>query len=432
MEFEIKEQSAYTREISVTVPWSALEEAFERTVGRFRREIHLSGFRKGKVPRKILFQKFGQEIEADFAQETIERYYRKVLDEIDLTPISQATIDHMTFRRGEPLEFTATFEIEPEVQLFNYQKKFKIKKKVYIPDDEDVDLYIEELRRQFAELRTVETGSEEGHLLLVDMQELDESGLPIIGRKVEDRYIQVGDGIFGGENLNRLTGLKVGDDVVIEAQREAQGPPRKYGLKTKNVHEEVLPELNDEFIKKTDKSAASEEEFRKNVMGKIKARLQRDSENEFEDSIKDYFVQNTTVEVPDSMLKTYIENALEDARKTDGETLDEVAFREQIRPPAIRNLKWYLIRKAIVDAEELSVTDEEVDEKINEILGNVDEGQGKIRRYYRKPSNREHLREDLLNRKLIDRLKSFAKTDEVTVYTRDLRKQRNHSTILTE
>ncbi|MEE9166213.1 MAG: trigger factor [Candidatus Neomarinimicrobiota bacterium] len=430
MDFVIREMNSYKREMSVTVPWNGLEEAFEQAAARFGRGVRLPGFRKGKLPRRILFRNFGREIEADFIQEAVQKYYLEVLKEKNISPVSQAKIDDVHFERGESLSFKATFEMEPDVQLPNYKKKFKIKKNVYVPDVEDVDIYIEEARRQFAELRTVETGSEEAHLLLVDMQELERTGLPIIGRKVENRYIQVGDGVFGGENLDRLTGLKAGDEVVIEVKGEAENTRSKYRLTIKNVHEEIVPELNDEFIKKLDESAANEAEFRQNVMNKITARLQRDSASELRQSIRDYFVRNMSLEVPESMVENYVENALDDARKNDGEAFsegssrDEVAFRKEMKPPAVRNLKWYLIRKAIVEAEGFTVDDEEVEARIQQILENADEGKGQIRRFYRKPSNREHLREDLLDKKLFHHLTSFIKADEVKVFTRDLRRQR--------
>lgn len=423
MEFEIREKNSYTREISVTVPWTNLINDYERTISLFRRKIHLPGFRKGKVPRKILFQKFGLEIEADFTQTVVQEYYRKALKENNISPISQAKMEHISFTTGKPLEFKATFEVEPDVELINYQKKFNVKKNIYIADDEDVDQYIEEFRRQFAELRTVETGSEQGHLLLVDMQELDRTGIPMIGRKVEDRYIKVGDGIFGGENLSRLTGLKPGDEVIIEAYTKADNSSQKYGLKVKNVQEEILPELNEEFIKKVDKSATDEAELRKNVLQRIEGRLERDSEIQLKESMIDYFIQNTNIEVPASMVENYIEKTLEEARRDRGDTLDEKGFKEEIRPSAIRNLKWYLIRKALIKSEQLAVSDDEVEKRINQIVDDSGKEGSNVRRFYRKPSHREHLRDDLLDQKLFEHLELFAKIDNVKIYTKDLRKQ---------
>lgn len=429
MNFEIRRTNSYTREITVTVEWANLEGAFERAVARFRQRVHLPGFRHGKVPHRIVVQKFGPGIEADFAQESVQEYFSQALKENDISPVSQAKIDHISFRKGERLEFTATFEVEPEVELINYKKKFRVKKNVYIADEEDVDLYVEELQRQYAELHGVESGSELGHLLLVDMQELDRTGVPIIGRKVQDRYVKVGEGVFGGDNLDRLRGLKAGDETVIEAQTRNEGPPQKYGLSIKNVQQEVFPEVNEDFIRKVDKSAADEGEFREHVQQRIVSRLQRDSEIQLKESIIDYFVQNTILEVPESMVEAYIENALEDARQNNGSDIDEEKFSERIRAPAFRNIKWYLIRKAVIEAEQISVSEDEIEGRTDRILENSGEERNRIQRFYRKPSNRDHLKEDIRDQKLFDHLRLFAKIDEVEIHTKDLRKQRSSSTI---
>lgn len=424
MEVEIQQTDKHTRELTVTVPWLHLEGSFEQTVSRFRQKIHLPGFRKGKVPRKVLFKNFGAEIEADFAQTAIEEYYLKALEQNNMTPVSQAKIDPMVFSEGKPLTFTATFEVEPLVVLPDYQKKFKVKQNVYIPDDEDVDIYIEDLRRQYLELKTVETGSEEAHILLVDMQELDHSGLPIVGRKVQDRYLKVGEGVFGGENLNRLKGLRTGDTTVIEVIAEGSNDPVKYELAIKNVQEEILPELNEEFIRDVDESATNESEFRGTIMKRIESNLKQDSLAQLNESIIDYFLRNTDLEVPASMVEKYVERASEEARGGDGEKLDQKKFKEEIRPSAVRNLKWYMIRRAIVEVERLEVSEEEVGERINQIVENSGENKKEVRRFYRKPSNRDRLRDDLTDETLFDRLRSFAEIEDVKIHTKDLRKQR--------
>ena len=429
MNIEIKEKNEYTREMVVTVPWEELEASFNRSVVQFSRSITLPGYRKGKVPRKVLFKMFGPEIEAEFIQQAIKDYYVEALEKEAITPVNQANIKDLSFKQGEPLEFTAEFEVEPKVNLPDYEKKFKIRKNVYLPDDEDVDIYIQELRQQHAVLRTVEDGSQEGHLLLVDIQELDSSGVPVIGRKVEDRYIKVGEGIFGGENLNKLTNLKVGDVITIEVETQSGKNFVKYQLTIKNVQEEVLPELDEEFIKKVDSSAQNESEFRQNVLKKIQTKLNYDAEMQFNQAISDYFIQNADLAVPPSMVDHYLERMVEDAKSRNGESFDERRFREEYKSAAIRDIKWYLIRKALIDKIGLEVTDEEITEKVNEIVQGYGEESEQIRRYYRKPSNRENLREDLLDRKLMDYLKEFVKIEEVKIHTKDIRK-RQDSTLL--
>ncbi len=424
MKTNLKKFNDYTQRITVSVPWEDLESAFEDHIRRFTKKVRLPGFRKGKVPKKVVIQNFGPELEAEFAQNSIELHYAEALQEHKLVPVNRATIEDLSFSEGSSLNFTATLEVEPEVKLPKYQRKMKVKKNVYTPDETDVDGYIEEVRRQFAELKTVESGSQKGHLLLVDMQELDSSGIPIIGKKVEDRYLLIGDGVFGGNNLARLTGLKVDDTAVIEAAAGSEGGTAKYQVTVKNVQEEIFPELDEEFIKKVDGEATDEASFRQNVQKRIEERLDRESEGHLNEAIVDYFIQSAKLEPPPSMVDNMIDNAIEQAKSNNGKTFDEEKYRTDARPSVTRSVKWYLLRKALVEAEELSVQDEELDSHIEEILESSKDEKGQVRRYYKKSSNRERLRDDLLDGKLFEKLKEYAKVSEVAIATSELRKQR--------
>ena len=428
MNVKLKEIDSYTRQVTVSVPWEDLESAFEAHIRRFSKKVRMPGFRKGKVPQKVVIQNFGPELEAEFAQDSIEIHYAEALQEHKIVPVNRAKIEDLQFSEGSSLNFKATVEVEPAIKLPKYNRKMKVKKNVYVPDNTDVDAYIEEVRRQFAEVRTIEEGSSDGHLLLVDMQEMDSSGVPIIGKKVEDRYIKVGDGVFGGTNLSRLTGLKVGDTTIVEAETTKEGGLTRYELTIKNVQEEVFPEMNEEFIKKIDSEATNETSFRENVMKRIQERLDRDAEGQLNEAIIDYFLQSTDLEPPPSMVDHYIEHSIEQAKSNNGETFDEDKYRNEARPSVVRSIKWVLIRKALIKGEQLWIPDEELDEHINKILESTEDEKGQIRRYYKKSSNKEKLRDDLLDRSLFQKLKEYAKISEVTISTSDLRKQHELST----
>ena len=423
MKTTIKKVNVYTREISIVIPWEDLEAAFEIHIRRFIQKIKLPGFRKGKVPRKILIQKFGPEMEAEFAQNSIEIHYAEALQEHKIIPVNRATIKDLNFSEGSSLSFIATFEIEPEVKLPKYKRKMKVKKNNYVPDDNDIDSYIEEFRRQFSELKTIETESKENHILLVDMQEIDNSGIPIIGKKIEDRYLKIGDGVFGGENLKNLTGLKIQDTAIIEIQGNKDKNLTRYQLKVKNIQEEILPELNDEFIKKLDSGANDLISFRKNISKLIQERLDRESDGQLNEEIVEYFVQSTKLEPPPSMVDNMIDNSTEQAKSNNGETSDEENYRLKSRPSVLRSVKWYIIRKELIKEEGLAVSEQKIDDQIEKILASSKDEKGQIRRFYKKSENRERLREDLLDDILYKRLKEHAKLTEVTVATADLRKQ---------
>ena len=423
MKVKTKETNTYTRELSISVPWSELEEHYDAVVARFKKNVKLPGYRKGKVPQSQILKQFSGEIEADFAQETVERYYSKALDEQELNPINRAAVKDLDFTKGEDLSFTITFEVEPEVNLPKYRKKIKVTRNVYLSDNEDVDRYLLDLRQQQAELKTVESGSEESHLLLVDMQELDETGYPIVGRRVEDRYIKVGEGVFGGDNLNLLTGLSAENTVRVSIPTE--NGSSDFELTVKNVQEEILPEVDEEFIKKFDPDAETEKDLRNNIAKGINKRLESDSETQLRNNIITWFVEQTNLDVPPSMIDNYLDNLVEDIRSRNGETLDEEKYRSEMRSPTERSVKWYLIRKALIATEKVNVSDQELQDEVISIVESFsgNDQSKEIERFYKKPSNRDRLQSEMIEKKLFELLQSFAKIDEVEIKTSELRKQ---------
>ena len=143
---KIKSINSFTKRIIVSIPWSDLEEPFTNHIKLFSKKINMPGFRKGKVPPKMILQNYKSELEADFAQSALDEYYALSLKEQKIVPINRASIDKLNFAENKPLDFEAIVEIKPDFKLPNFSKKMKLKKNNYIPDDFDVDKYVEKMK----------------------------------------------------------------------------------------------------------------------------------------------------------------------------------------------------------------------------------------------------------------------------------------------
>tara|TARA_A100001011_G_scaffold109889_1_gene116508 strand:+ start:13268 stop:14560 length:1293 start_codon:yes stop_codon:yes gene_type:complete len=419
---KIKSINSFTKKIIVSVSWSDLEEPFANHIKLFSKKINMPGFRKGKVPKKIILQNYKSEVEADFAQSAIDQYYALSLKEQKVVPISRANIDKLDFSEKKSLEFEATVEVQPEFKLPNFSKKMKLKKNNYIPDDIDVDKYIEEIQLQFSELKTIEDGSKKEDLILVDMQELDSSGVPLIGKKVENRYIKIGDGLFGGDNLKKLSGLKKDDNVQIEIPN-AENITTKFLLNVKMVQKQILPDLNNDFLKKVDPSVNNIDEFRKKVMDRIQNQLNGEAEEQLSEKIIDFFIDKTKLDAPDSMIENTLISSIEEARKRNPNNFDEEKYKIDARPSIIRSIKWYLIRNKLIDQENLKIDDKDIDKHIELLVDNSKSNENEIKRFYKKPSNVSKLKDDLLDRNLFKFLKEQSILKLIDIKTEDLRKQ---------
>ena len=419
---KIKSINSFTKRIIVSIPWSELEEPFINHIKLFSKKINMPGFRKGKVPQKIILQNYKSELEADFAQSALDQYYALSLKEQKIVPINRASIDKLNFAEKKSLEFEAVVEIQPDFKLPNYSKKMKLKKNNFIPDALDVDKYIEEIQIQFSELKTIEDGSKNEDLLLVDMQELDSSGLPLIGKKIENRYIKIGDGFFGGNNLKKLIGLKKNDNVKIEIPNE-NNITTQYSLIVKMVQKQIIPDLNNDFLKKVDPSIKDINEFRKNIMDRIKNQLNGEAEEQLSEKIIDYFIEETKLDAPDSMIESTFKNTIDEARKRNPNNFDEEKYRIDVKPSILRSIKWYLIKNKLIQEEKLNIDDKDIEKHIELLINNSNSNGNEIKRFYKKPSNKAKLSDDLLDRNLFKLLKEKATIKIVDVKTKDLRKQ---------
>lgn len=424
-------EKSYERAIEVTVPWEELRADYNKSLNEFKKNVEMPGFRKGKVPKQVLKKQHGTQIDYQFANDVLEKYFRQALDQIDEDPINQAAIESLNFSEGEPLEFSARFEVEPEVTVFDYKEGYKLDHTVFEATPADVDGSLEELREQHSEMKEIEDGAKEGHLILADLQRVEPNGTPIIGEKVEDRYIKVGEGVFGGENLEQLQGAKEGDTRRISISPEdADGEAEFYDVKVKKVEEQVLPELNDEFAQKVQGEAETYDELREEIEERIQKSLDRESESQLQHRMAHEFVSRSEVEAPDSMIENYLDRMIQrvkQERSQQGQEpeIDEKVFRENYRSDAIFNLKWQLIKRHVIDEEHLTVDDDEVvEEKIDEMVEQFpEERREAIKQLYQNEQYRQQIEEDLLEEAVINHLKSFADINETRKTTADVRQE---------
>ena len=424
MKIDVKNINDYTKEVKLDIPWSTLEPDFNTTLKNFSKKVKLPGFRPGKIPRDRLMQQFQPNIEAQFMDDNIHKYYLTALQEQKIVPVNQAEIRDVIFKMGEHFSFTAKFEVEPDFKLPKFKNNmFKVQKNKFIPDDQDIDDAIDQLRRSHARIETVEDGAKEKYFILCDLQKLDDSGVAIIGKKFEKQMLKVGDGSFTDDQKDRLIGLKPGDTSKLDLpDGEDKTIKNPYDLNVVKVEREVLPEINDDFVRLINPDLKSIDDLNKDVLDKINQNFEERSRQTFEKDLSDALIEKIGVETPPSMVNNYLNNILEDVKKqNNGEKIDEEKVLETYRPSAERNLKWYLIRKKIIDQEQISIGRSDIDAEIENLVSRTPNSEKEIRRFYKKPSNRQKIEDDITEKKILEYLTQFAKIKEVEVNTKDIR-----------
>ena len=422
MKTTLKELNTFSRELYTDLTWTDIEKDFDKFTVNFSKKIKIPGFRPGKVPKKILIDRFQASIEADFVENSVNKYYSTALDQEGITPVNQGAVSDIDFKFESHFKFKVSFEVEPEISLPKFKKNsFKIDKTEYISDDVDVDMAIDDVRMRNADIQTIEDGSQVDDFIICDLQELDVSGVPVIGEKLETKYIKVGQAPFDGDNSQKLLNLKPEDKVKISIPKGEENELVDYDLSVKNVERQVLPELNDDFAKIADPQSKDLSDFRVRIGRQINEAYSQKVEESVTQQLCDAVISKVNPEFPQSMADSYLNHMVEDVMSRNQGQLEIEKVRETYKPIAEQTLKWYLIRKALVSAQSIAISKDEIDRFINEKKTENPQQDKEIDKFYKKPSNRQRVEDNLIEKKVLAYLTEFAKIKDVKVYTKDLR-----------
>ena len=427
MQVVAKNINDYTRELKVDLTWEEVQPNFNKAAKAFSKKIKMPGFRPGRVPMERLLSQFQANIEAEFMDANFQKYYLAAVQEKKLMPVNKAEIKDVDFRMNQDFSFTATFEVEPEIVIPNMKKNsLQVNRTNYLHDDQDIEDAILQLRKAQASIVTIEDGAKEGDYLVCSLQKLDDSGVPIIGKKFENQYLRVGNGSFTDDQKDKLIGLKSGETARLRLPVNEDGGDADYDLVIDRVERENLPELNDDFIKTVNPDLNSIDSLRKDVEKKIIENFKERSQTAYERELSDKAIDFVNPAFAPSMVENYLENLVEDVKKqNNGEPLDESKVKEQYKSVAERNVKWYAIRKELINSQEMKVEKEDVEEEISRLIQRTPKSEKEIKRFYKKPSNKKRIEDDLMEKKILNYLEQFTQVKEVDVETKKLRENAN-------
>src|SRR6267378_748418 len=349
----------------------AADAAFERHVQRAK----IPGFRPGKAPRAMYERTYGKEhLWEDAADDLMDQTYREILDAESLEPIDRPEAKLTHLKEGEPLRYTATVVVRPDVSLGAYTAHGATVE-AGPPSDEDIDKTIASMRDSHAQLRPVDREARPGDILTVDI----DAAVP--GKTVppfaRNAHIEAGKdlGIVGlGE---ALVGMKVGDEKKLDlafpndaSESELAGKTGTFSIRPSQVAEKVLPALDDEFAKTV--GVADIAALRKAVRNELAHAAFHEARDEAADKAVEHAMATSTVEVPELLVEDELEHLLTDLKariKQDGVTWEkfllqarktEDDIRKEWRPVAERRAKSLLVLDAIARKEGITVSGDEL------------------------------------------------------------------------
>lgn len=394
----------------------ALDQAFKKVV----KNVSVPGFRKGRVPRPIFEKRFGVEVlYQDALDIVVPDAYAKAVEESGIEPVAQPEIDIEQIEKGKDLVLTATVVVKPEVKLGQY-KGLEVTKVDTEVTEEEVNAEIETLQKRYAELVIKEDEpAEKGDTVVIDFEGFID-GEAFEGGKAENYSLELGSNSFIPGLEDQLVGVRAGDEKEVNVtfpedyhDEKLAGKDAVFKVKVHEVKALELPELDDDFAIDVDDEVETFAELKE----KIKKRLQENKEHmarhRIENEVIDLAAKNAEIDVPEEMIDSEIERMINELnqqfraqglnldlyQQMTGNKLDDL--KESMREDAEKRVRANLTIEAIAEAENIEVTDEEVNEELEKMADMYNLSVDKIKEML---GSTDPVKNDLRMRKAVDLL----------------------------
>ena len=424
MKTKLKNISEVKVELTISLGTEELKAAEQVALTKLAKEVKIEGFRKGKAPLELVAAQVDQTI---LGQETLENALSKAVAEAflkeDIKAIDRPEVDVKKFIPGTELEFTATTEIMPKVELGDY-KNLKVKKDTVEVSKEEVSETIDRILKNFAEKKKVDRKSKDGDEVIIDFLG-KKDGAAFDGGKAEKFPLELGSKSFIPGFEEGLIGKKAGDEISLDLEfpkdyhaKDLAGAKVVFEVKIHEVRENALPEINEEFLSKLGEFK-TKEEFEKQIEEDLKIQKQAESDEKFKDKLVKKLAEVSKVPVPEILLEDqkqsieldmqqnlmYSGLSLEDYLERIGKTREEW-LEKDVKEAAEMRVKSGLALAELSKVEKVESSLEELDTRIAQLkeqYGNSKE----IAKQLSSDDVRRNLANQILTEKTIDLLVKF-------------------------
>ena len=419
MSLQVEKLEGNMAKLTIEASAEEFEQAIEKAYQKNKNKLSIPGFRKGKVPRKMIEQMYGKEIfYEDAANIVIPSVYAKAVDECTEEIVSQPTVDIVQAEAGKPFIFTAEVALKPEVTLGMY-KGVEVEKTDVAVTDEEVDAAIDRERENNARTISVEDRAvRDGDMTIIDYEGFVD-GESFEGGKDEDYPLTIGSGTFIPGFEEQLIGAELDKEVEVNVTfpedyqaSELAGKPAVFKCIVKEIREKELPELDDEFASEVSEFDTLAE-YREDVKKNLTERKEAEAKAAKEEKVVEAIIADAKMDIPEAMLATQQRSMADDFAqriRMQGITIDQYfqftgltreAFLEQLKPQAEERIKSRLVLEAVAKAENLEASDEEYTAEIKKMAEAYQMNEDKITEMIGE-FEQKSIKEDICIRKALD------------------------------
>ena len=425
MQVSVESTGKLERAMRVQVPEDRIATEVQNRLTRLSRTTKVAGFRPGKVPLKVIEQRYGKQVRQEVIGEVVQSTFYEAVAQEKLHPAGRPNIDPLEAEQGQGLSYTARFEVFPDIHLQPVQD-LEIEKAVCEIGDEDVDRMIEVLRKQRAELQEAPRAGQTGDTVVIDFTgTLD--GEPFAGGSGSDYRLELGSGRFIKGFEEGLTGKTAGEEVTLnltfpeEYQDEKlAGKPVQFSVRVKQVLEQVAPELNEEFFAQFGVKEGGETAFREELRRHMEREMETAIRSRQRDAILDALVKANDIDVPKSLIHEESHRLLHQFQSqlkaygiADDKQIphDTAMFEEQ----AARRVATQLILAEIIRSQDFKADPDKVRAEIEKRADNYEDSAAVVNWYYADKQRMAEVEAVVLEDQVINWVNENAAVKEVKV-----------------
>jgi trigger factor len=425
MQVSVEASAGLERRMSVQVPAEQVENEITVRLTSMGRNAKIQGFRPGKVPAKVIRQRYGDQVRQEVLQELLQSSYSEAVIQEKLQPAGGPTIEAGNLEKGQDLSYTAVFEVYPEFELKDLNS-IKIEQPEANVVDADIDTMIENLRKQRAEWQAVERKAVDGDQLTIDF-EGTLKGEVFDGGSAKDFKFALGDGAMLADFDKNLQGVVAGAEKSFKMKfpkdyhaEELAGQKVEFAVKVTEVAEQVLPEINEELVKTYGIESGSVDDLRKDIQANMERELGAKCKAESKRQLLEGMLEVNPIEIPAVLVRQECEAMQKETMQKMGVTEpDQAPAVDSFRETAEKRVRLGLLMSAAIKENSLELDQAQVTAKVDEMCEPYD-NPDEIRNIY------------LQNQQFLGQIQNMVLEEQVVAFLTEQAKLSSKSMTFTE
>ena len=418
MQVTVEDKSNVTKVLHFEVPHADVARELDQAYNELKKSADIKGFRKGKVPRKVLENKFSKDVHADIAPRLIQDSFSKALEDYDLKVVGSPRIDPPDLDPESSYKFDITVDVKPEIGQVEYEG-FDLTQTAYRISEDEVESQVYMIRKTMATKQKVEEErpvQDEDYVLIdyegfLDGQPFDKTP------KVENFVMAIGSDNMPEEFSRKLTGVIPEQDLNIDvaypedySDEDLAGKTISYKVKLKEIQEEVLPEADDNLVKDLGQYETLEE-VRSAIRENLEKGYEQRTRHELSEQVFQKLLDKHEFEVPQSLVEAELEGIIsetEQAYAQNSTSLEEAGLskeilRDRYKDVAEKQARRHLILDRIIEQENLELTDEELDASFEKMAADMNASVDAVKNFFNMNQNQlENYKHTQLEKKAVD------------------------------